>query len=347
MIFGAGASYDSIPTYPPGAFIAEGSTFDAYHRPPLANELFANRPMFAKAIQDFSECVPIVPRLRALRNETLEAALQDLQSKAEGYPRGLQQLAAVRFYLQMILWKCGEEWRKVAKGVTNYKALLDQIERMHKKDEPVCLVTFNYDTLLEDALSHFGLPIEAIADYTNRHPFYRVFKLHGSVNWARTVENRIRSEYPNHALFVAHEWIERAAELHITDQYELCGGAHPTTISGGRPAFPAIAIPVERKQHFECPPKLIEELVELLPHVTRVLVVGWRATEEHFLQLLRTNLRPGVQLHVVAGNLKEADEALANIAQALIGRAPAHASTSDQGFTDFIVSGKAERFLEQ
>jgi hypothetical protein len=303
VIFGAGASFDSAPTYPPGAGdIYPHDPRNRHHRPPLANELFQNRPLFAEAILRLPECQPIVPRLRSLKGESLEAALQDLQAKATDYPRGLQQLAAVRYYLQYILWECGTKWRDVAMGVTNYKTLLDQIERANRKNEPVCLVTFNYDTLLEDALGDFGLPIEAFPDYTKRHPCYRVFKVHGSVNWARIIENEIQSQNPAHAWSVTHEWIRRAAELRITDNYTLSTGC-PTAVVGGRSAFPAIAIPVEKEKNFECPPNLIEELSALLPQITKALVIGWRATEEHFLNLLKTHLKPGVRLHVVAGGL--------------------------------------------
>jgi hypothetical protein len=226
VIFGAGASYDSIPTYLPGIDFP-GDTLNNYHRPPLANELFENRPVFAEAITRFPECAPIVPRLRSLKGESLEAVLQDLQAKAKDYPRGLQQMAAVRYYLQSILWECGTAWKQLAKGVTNYKTLLDQIERAHKKNEPVCLVTFNYDTLLEDALSEFDLPIKAFPDYTKKHPFYRVFKVHGSVNWARIVENEIQNRNLADTWSVVHEWIQRAAELRVTDEYVLSeGGQH-------------------------------------------------------------------------------------------------------------------------
>ena len=55
VIFGAGASYDSVPTYsPPSTFIpTRGDTANKHHRPPLANELFESRPLFAETIQFF------------------------------------------------------------------------------------------------------------------------------------------------------------------------------------------------------------------------------------------------------------------------------------------------------
>jgi hypothetical protein len=344
VIFGAGASYDSVPTYPPGSHIAVGETLNHFHRPPLANDLFANRPAFADAITLFAECQPIVPQLRNLKGVNLEAALQDLQSKARDYPRGLQQLAAVRYYLQYILWQCGNAWRIVAKGVTNYNTLLDQIERSNKGNNPVSLVTFNYDTLLEDALSNFGLQIESFADYTKKHPFYRYFKVHGSVNWARIVENEIQSKNPAHAWSVAHEWIQRVAELHITDDYVLCS-EYPTAIVGGRPAFPAIALPIEKNKNFECPPNLLTELCALLPETSQILTIGWRATEEHFLNLLKTHLRPGVHLHVVAGTRGDAEDARVRICRALVNNPPRNISESGGGFSDFILSGEAGRIL--
>ncbi len=59
VIFGAGASFDSAPTYPPGANVLGGDRLNNFHRPPLANELFENRPVFAEAITRLPECQPI------------------------------------------------------------------------------------------------------------------------------------------------------------------------------------------------------------------------------------------------------------------------------------------------
>jgi hypothetical protein len=78
---------------------------------------------------------------------------------------------------------------------------------------------------------------------------------------------------------------------------------------------------------------------------TRVLVIGWRATEEHFLALLKAYLKPGIRLHVVAGGLKDAVDARGRICRALINNPPSHVSEGDEGFSSFILSGKAEKFL--
>jgi hypothetical protein len=45
------------------------------------------------------------------------------------YPRGRQRLAAVQYYLQRISSKWTRKWKSTTKGVSNYKTLLDHIER--------------------------------------------------------------------------------------------------------------------------------------------------------------------------------------------------------------------------
>jgi len=347
VIFGAGASFDSCPTYPPGyaGAIFGGDLHNKHFRPPLANELFENRPIFADAIKSFPQCQPIVPRLRSLQGETLEAVLEDLQTKSKSYARGAQQLAAVRYYLRFVIRECERRWREVAGGVTNYKSLLNEIERGNTGKRPVCLVTFNYDTLLEDALSDFGLPIEAMGDYTKKHPFYKLFKLHGSVNWAREVGVPTKAENPGYVWGVVNDLIERAAEIPITQNYILTQD-HPPGVVGGTPVFPAIAIPVEKKSTFECPQEMLAELSAFLPQVSKILVIGWRATEAHFLALLKAHLKRGVQLWIVAGpDQRQGEDTKDRICREMLPNNVPIGSVDRGGFTDFILSRRAEQFL--
>jgi hypothetical protein len=124
VIFGAGASFDSCPTYPPGSSIPTGDAQNDYHRPPLADQLFVNRPVFSDTLLTFPECQKIAPYLRHLpAGKTLESVLQDLQSAARTYSRGQEQFAEVRCYLHQVIWQSANRWLQVAKGLTNYKTL--------------------------------------------------------------------------------------------------------------------------------------------------------------------------------------------------------------------------------
>jgi hypothetical protein len=97
VIFGAGASFDSSSTYPLGTVPPGSSSEDAdnaYYRPPLAKELFANRPLFIDTLEFFPQCKTIVPRLRVPTvisgERSIEAILQEIEVEARhilGVPR--------------------------------------------------------------------------------------------------------------------------------------------------------------------------------------------------------------------------------------------------------------------
>jgi len=348
VIFGAGASYDSAPTYPPpppNVYVPGGDAANNFHRPPLANELFANRPLFAGAIDRFPECRPIVPRLRNLGKRSIEAVLEDIQREAETYPAAKQELAAICCYLHQVITETEDQWRAVTKQITNYLTLLREIERTHKAGEPVCLVTFNYDTP-----SNTPSSISASASrtcYTKRHPFYRLFKLHGSVTWARQVEPDIVPPNRTHPVTALRTLVQRVAELRITDGY-IFSPDRTMGVVQGKLAFPAIAIPVEKKSSFECPQHMIDELTGLLPQVSKMLVIGWRATEKHFLALLKEHLKPMVFLYTVAHDHREAVEINTHIQAALPDKLPdSFADPDASGFTQFMLTDRAKQFLSR
>jgi SIR2-like protein len=354
VIFGAGASFDSSPTYPLGAAPPGASSEDhhnAFNRPPLAKELFANRPLFIEAIDHYPQCKTIVPMLRAHAitsgQRSIETLLQEIEEEAKTYPQGRQELAAVQCYLQRAISDCQRNWRVATRGITNYLSLLREIERTNTGGEPVCLVTFNYDTLLEDALQHFGYTFHQMTDYTERLEPFRLFKLHGSVDWGQIVENQLPADVsPQHPASVLTHLIDHAAELHVSNEFVLCGSS-TMGVANGRPVFPAIAIPVEKKDQFACPRTFVEQLVQVLPQVSKILVVGWRATEDHFLRLMgnrHTGLRPGVQFCIVAGSKADAEETKVRIHRALLNNQPI-SSIDPNGFTNFLDSGSAKSFL--
>ncbi|HYL85881.1 MAG TPA: SIR2 family protein [Candidatus Angelobacter sp.] len=341
VIFGAGASYDSSSTYTPG-MVPPGATQtdrdNDFNRPPLAKDLFANRPLFIEAVDAFPQCKTIVHKLRdpavTSGQASIEARLQEIEEQAQTYLQAQQELAAVRCYLQRAITQCEVRWRNNTRKITNHLALLREIQRTHKTetDEPVCLVTFNYDTLLEDALADLGLEIKHMDDYTRRPVLFRLFKLHGSVNWGHVLENRFPS-----------------TELQPSDQFVLCDPSTMRSPDIGHTLFPAIAIPVQKKSIFECPQPMLEEFVSVLREVRKILVVGWRATEEHFLALLGnrlTGLRPRVELYIVAGpDQQQGEEIGVRICRALLNNPPQSPTVDGGGFTDFIRSPRVQQFL--
>jgi len=354
VIFGAGASFDSSPTYEVGTAAPRGDANDAYndyYRPPLAKDLFANRPLFIRAIDAFPQCKTIVSRLRdpmVLSGQvSVEALLQQIESEAGTYPRGHRELFAVQCYLQHALTECQNRWAEVTRGITNYLSLLREIERTHSGNQPVCLVTFNYDTILEDALRELGYGINQLEDYADGPSLFRVFKLHGSINWAQRVSNPL----PDAANLrdvrsILRCLIEEGAYLQISDRFVMCAPDKMGVVDR-KPVFPAIAIPVEKKNKFACPASHLDRLTDMLPDVSKILVIGWRATEAHFLALLKEHIRPGVRLSVVAGGPADAEQTRNRIRDTLGDKGLLDSFANGAGFTHFVRSGNAVAFLQR
>jgi hypothetical protein len=338
VILGAGASYDSVPSRPPDSF--KSLPF----RPPLANELFADRPLFVASMDKFEKCKPIIPYLQNLREgQTVEHLLEGLQAEAEIRPERGRQLLAVKYYLHVMLWQCEHNWNAEAIGITNYLTLLDQIEQWRRPDERVCFVTFNYDILLDRVMPTVGVKISEIADYI-KHDTYKLIKIHGSINWAREVNTPLDNVEGN-PWTRAYQIIDRFPEIEVSRRYCIVTEC-PVSTGGRIPLYPAIAIPVETKteSHFECPDDHMAALKAFLPEVKKILIVGWRGMEAHFVKILKEHLKSSgaVPTMVVSGSKESAIEIGQRLrSEILIDIAPA-----ESGFSDFILDREGKNFLK-
>jgi hypothetical protein len=352
VIFGAGASFDSVPHIPPPS-PASGSqnnfspTVQAQarglyedFRPPLANQLFDNRPTFVDAMQRFGDFRPLVPLLRS--GTPVEQQLAKFEEQAKTFPERHRQLAAICYYLHFVLWECQKQWFDHHKGITCYATLLDAIERWRfEVGQQVCLVTFNYDTMLEQAIEQvLGCRFNDFPQYTS-HKYYKLIKLHGSIDWGREVEAPIK---PNNPIDV----INGAASLQLSNRFRKVV-RHPMIFDDGTVGYPALAIPVEKKSIFACPQEHVRTLAELIPGVTKIITIGWRATEQHFLDMLRsrlTGLVDDVDLMIVSGDRKGMTETHAHLKIGEQGSERKRA-LRDTGFSDLVKNiGHLEGFLK-
>ncbi len=268
--------------------------------------------------------------------------MEALRAEAETKPARHRQLAAVRYYLQWAIWDCESEWhRQAAHGVTNYRSLLDLIDLKRKPGATVCLVTFNYDTMLDTALPAVDIHIRQIDDYIASRD-YKIIKVHGSTNWGREIEPPM----PNMGAIangeLAQRLIEQAASWTMTDRFHVLHQRPMIRLDPHRPVVPAIAIPVQTKGAFECPDEHITTLKDCLSRVTKLLVIGWRANDMHFLKLLHDG-RQAIDAWVVAGQPELANQVIENLKRGL--NRPGKLQAGSGGFTQFMFN-EAENFLE-
>ncbi len=336
-VFGAGASYDSFANArPPGSF--------ENYRLPLANHLFDHQ-RFMKNIAQFPECQGVIQDLQRPKVD-VERELERIQNEAGKNPDRLSQLAAIRYYLQTMLWECQNLWeRNVTGGVSNYKTFLYQIGLAKPAKEKVCLVTFNYDTLLEKAVPISGFKITHMSHYISKQ--YKIVKLHGSVDWAHEVTHMDKGPPDVRIREIIATFASLNADGRISSsEFQVVNG-NPFD-RGTSPWFPAIAIPVVKKSGFECPTAHVDEMETCLRQVTKVVAVGWRATEFEFLSRMAYGLGKRVPMLVVSSNEESARKTVQRMVDAF-GRMgvlrPNIRPAKSEGFSDFVFSQEWKAFL--
>jgi hypothetical protein len=262
------------------------------------------------------------------------------------HSQGYREMVAIRYYLQWIIWECENRWRQRHHGVTNYKALLYLIRQSQEGHEPVIFVTFNYDTMLEEAIPTLGVDqIKGINDYINSS-VYKVIKVHGSVNWGRVIRSGVLEEFNRSSSELLAQHVIRLADFiveqdFVTREYEMIPNPEERD-PNSRPLFPAIAIPMERKLEFVCPSDHIQELEKCLPQVSKLLVIGWRASDIPFLELLYDKAPSNIPVQVVCENTESCNQVIQNMDRnGLVNRY----SYSNLGFTRYVISETVKKFL--
>jgi hypothetical protein len=272
VVFGAGASYDVRPRPAPP------TASDAVV--PLAVQLFD--PFYGMFAVRYPACQPLLKRLRAA-GHNVEQELEAIRTEAVHQTFLARQLEAVRYYLAALIEDAEVRClRALPDHVTNYIDLLQDIEDWRVRSgerERVCLVTFNYDTLLDRACrAVLGLKLNALGDYISEGD-YIVLKLHGSIEWREEVDP------PGRPLLggdveQANQLIDLTGRYQRTGRYSMPG----QNLIGWGPLRPALAVPMVSKtgDDFACPREHVDVLEQMVPHVSHLLVVGWRGAEGHF-----------------------------------------------------------------
>jgi hypothetical protein len=332
VIFGAGASHGSEPP--------DGTPAGAAP-PPLTSELISSP--YGDVATQFPASKPAILRLRrALRDRPdalIEAEMSALVEESEARPEVGRHLVALRYYLSEVIEREAAAWWNALNGFTAYGELLDRLGSWRSAtSEPIALVTFNYDVLLdESAVAQAGdWQLDTFESYIRR-PDWRLYKLHGSTNWSRIVSAELSGDYEDAASQIASRGdyaIERG-QLELRRWREGAPGF-------AQVAAPGIAVPTDLKRTFCCPESHVEALERDLGETDRLLIVGWRASEPHALELMRQG--PVKQIAVCDVTESGARPVVRKLREG--GVNGVWEDLDFRGFTDMLRSGWLERWLE-
>ena len=76
-----------------------------------------------------------------------------------------------------------------------------------------------------------------------------------------------------------------------------------------------------------------------LPKITQVTVIGWRATDQRILELLKAGLPTSVPVYAVAADRREAEDVIKRFGQADI---IIQGQVAEFGFSEFVVSRETD-----
>jgi hypothetical protein len=332
IIVGAGASYDSVPARP----IEVNSGF----RPPLANQLFDARDYFLAEQRLLSPVLQVAAQLGSRqKDQSVEDVLEIFSAQQKDYPQRLIQLAATRYYLQAIITISDSQWVGNAPVSTNMHTLVDRIEAVRRGRERPIFVTFNYDRMIERALESWDQRFRSLDGYIDASGT-RLFKLHGSADWCRTVGALPLAMDGGNPMSVINEVCRSISRAEL-GPIEMGEFSAPMWRRNSQPIIPALAVPLKTKTTFECPEKHLEALRAALPRVEAILTIGWRGGEHHFLDLVGQHVAKRVEVICVGGDNSDADQTVANLQTVVHGEFAA----SGQGFTRFLQTPQLERLL--
>ncbi len=271
--------------------------------PPLANGIFQNS--FDQLLDNFNGAKNLATSAYGLND--IEDFFQSLWNRVANAQRKelslVYSLISTQYYLSSLFLNISKKQR--GNKYNYYQQLVQVVDEYlagSKGNEKVLIVNFNYDLLLEEALSSYQgytyTDISDYADYKNRQIL--LFKPHGSCNWFREIDRLGLSHSHNEGdlqdVLVKTSkklWTDKKnlGELHemLLDELIITDGP-PVETAYHRNYFPQLLIPFKDKDDFSMPDMHLNILTYLLSKVEDVLVVGWKGSEAKFNKLLQEQL---------------------------------------------------------
>jgi hypothetical protein len=167
---------------------------------------------------------------------------------------------------------------------------------------------------------------------------WQLFKLHGSVGWARVLNGwaGIDSANPNDVIAASGGVDFDSGALRPQPWTRAAKGEFAV-------AAPGIAVPTTLKQSFQCPQAHVDKFTEAIGSVDRLLTVGWRAAEPHVLELFAQRISPGYHLAICDRGSDDIHAIRDNLG--LVARKSPDPKAFTGGFTGLLKADHLEQWL--
>lgn len=346
VILGAGASFD---------YDYENIDKKEKWTPPLGNGLFDKR--FSDIINKFPGVHSTLSELRIASD--IESYFQQEWNEIEnGYlPERLVALINIQYYLHYLSNHISVENQNYDSN--NYDILVKNAYRYTKNpNQNALFITFNYETLLEQSIERIcRISFESIDNYIVNSSKLIIIKPHGSCNWGWRINQFTNDFYGEKTIInTANSLYENSNDLaeinfqfiHDKDSIFLIGDESTNIVSNNysesnlNNIFPALIIPYNSKDEFVLPKRHLHHLNYYLGDIEDVLVIGWKGTEEYFMNLLKKRLSGKMlNLTIVDPEPDKVEEGLRKVISI------STISKDYSSFTEFTKQGGVRDFWEK
>jgi len=296
--------------------------------------------------KDYKRMKPIIDPLASFTGDTtIEDVLSRLQEGVKDNPYRAAQLMSARFYIRKVIADTENSWCRTDQINTNWMTLLHRLSDHIDIVKDLTIVTLNYDRLIEDAISTFGIPqYRHMNDYlSSKRP--KLLKVHGSVHWYSPLHNEtFTTKHTNE-----ERYIENAAEL-VEGQFPvLAFDPDPHLHFNGLYHLPAIAVPVRQKLTFMCPPEQKEAFITAIQEATHLLSIGWRGADGHITDAIHSHLSTDAPMTVICKTVDDSKDVIENITGYRVFQPSQYRTRMPRGggFTAFLRNDWIEEFLNQ
>ncbi len=294
IILGAGASMDYLRA---DDHIEHRNNNYSKYRAPLMYQLFDDT-RFHEVLSRHPEIDSLVSdamNAMSRSNANFEDYLTNARDNlAKNNPTIYSQLLSLIFYLADLFSEISEKYYYPR---NHYKDLLHKIDNYCGGQ--ACFVNFNYDLLLERSLNEHSagkFNYSNLDNYTNSN--IKIIKIHGACNW-RYNPQTVQSKETTAVNFFSNF----SKELILgTNKDQIYPFADDITNVNFNPDYseglkswivklPALALPLKNKPaNYVCNESHINILKESIKKADRILVIGWRGTDQYLLSLLKSEL---------------------------------------------------------
>lgn len=317
FVFGAGASYDYLGTEDQNPYVK-----DRPRPAPLVKHLFD--------VEGLDENSMVSDERRTLTDLRGVLSEEDREEyRTDGEKRGVEEFLTEKWEateklrdednkesklasfgrVAFYLWWRFQVVSSAYRPRNAYEVLLKKLDT---KDEPFGLITFDYDTLLDQALIKIrGVNLVSLKTYREN----RLVKLHGSVNWfvrKETDESPPPSFAEDHATWArqAANFMFRGGDFDLSrtraidpteEQLKNVGALRKHPLFRDHYFYPLVLIPLTTKLYPRVKghqPDLVQAARDLLKVSSDIYVIGYRGKDELFQDLIESTSRT-MQVHVV------------------------------------------------